>query len=300
MDKPLVSISCITYNHGLYIKECLDGFLKQKTDFPFEILINDDASSDDTVKIIKEYEAKYPDIIKPIYQLENQYSKGQRGISIKYNFQRAKGKYIAMCEGDDYWTEPLKLQKQVDFLENNKGYILSFHDAVESENNEIIYNNNRNDLCEEDLILNSHLHTSTILFRWNENIREKTKDISVVNGDTALYSVLGHFGKGKYIHNISPSVYRIHEGGVWSGKKIEYKLKSAIETYYWILQHSNIKYHKALREKILKKSVSLAVVQRASKKWRSLFKNFNNIIVLSIKTGKFRYFLYLLKKIIGI
>jgi glycosyltransferase involved in cell wall biosynthesis len=89
----------------------------QKTSFDVEILIHDDASLDNTVDIIKLYQQKYPDIIKPIYQTENQYSKGQRGISLKYNFPRAKGKYIAMCEGDDYWTDPLKLQKQVDFLE---------------------------------------------------------------------------------------------------------------------------------------------------------------------------------------
>ena len=108
MDKPLVSISCIAYNHESYIRQCLDGFLMQKTTFSFEILIHDDASTDNTTDIIREYERKYPDIIKPIYQKENQYSKGIP-ISATFNWPRAKGKYIAMCEGDDYWTDPLKI-----------------------------------------------------------------------------------------------------------------------------------------------------------------------------------------------
>ena len=115
----LVSICCITYNHEKYIRDAIEGFLMQKTDFPFEVLIHDDASTDGTADIIREYETKYPDIIKPIYQTENQYSKGIK-ISATYNYPRAKGKYIALCEGDDYWIDPYKLQKQVDFLEHMK------------------------------------------------------------------------------------------------------------------------------------------------------------------------------------
>lgn len=111
MKEPLVSICCITYNHAPYIRQCLEGFLIQKTTFPFEILIHDDASTDGTADIIREYEARYPHLIKPIYQVENQYSKGTK-ISSTYNYPRAKGKYIALCEGDDYWTDPLKLQNK--------------------------------------------------------------------------------------------------------------------------------------------------------------------------------------------
>lgn len=116
-----VSVCCITYNHAPYIRQCLDGFLMQKTDFKYEVLIHDDASTDGTEEIIREYEAKYPDIIKPLYEKENQWVLGRRG-SKTFNYPRAKGKYIALCEGDDYWIDPYKLQKQVDFLEQNKGY----------------------------------------------------------------------------------------------------------------------------------------------------------------------------------
>jgi len=124
MNNPLVSVSCITYNHEPYIRQCLDGFLMQQCDFEYEILIHDDASTDGTSEIIREYQEKYPEIIKPIIQTENQWSQGVRGIMAKFNFSRARGKYIALCEGDDYWTDPLKLQKQVDFLENNPEYSL--------------------------------------------------------------------------------------------------------------------------------------------------------------------------------
>lgn len=120
---PLVSIVTLAYNHGKYIRQCLDGFVMQKTDFPFEVIIHDDASTDDTAEIIREYELKYPEIIKPIYQKENQYSK-KVPIGATYLYPKAQGKYIAECEGDDWWTDPYKLQKQVDFLESHPDYLL--------------------------------------------------------------------------------------------------------------------------------------------------------------------------------
>jgi glycosyltransferase involved in cell wall biosynthesis len=119
-ERILVSISCVTYNHEAYIRDCIEGFLRQKTTFNFEILVHDDASTDGTADIIREYERKYPNLIKPIYQTENQLS---QGISPgRINSDRAAGKYIAYCEGDDYWIDPLKLQKQVDFLESHPEY----------------------------------------------------------------------------------------------------------------------------------------------------------------------------------
>lgn len=123
----LVSVICTAYNHESYIRQCLDGFVMQKTNFSFEVLVHDDASTDRTADIIREYEAKYPDIIKPIYQNENQYSKGI-AIYSKFIYPNVNGKYIAICEGDDYWIDPFKLQKQVDFLETNEEYGLVFTD----------------------------------------------------------------------------------------------------------------------------------------------------------------------------
>ena len=128
---PLVSISCITYNHEPYIVQALNGFLMQKTSFPFEVLVHDDASTDRTADIIREYEKKIPKLIKPIYQKENQYSKGFTSVTATWNVPRAQGKYIALCEGDDYWIDENKLQMQVDFLEKNPEYTMCFHNAIE-------------------------------------------------------------------------------------------------------------------------------------------------------------------------
>lgn len=125
----IVSISCLTYNHAQFIRQCLDGFLMQECDFAFEVLIHDDASTDGTIDIIKEYQQKHPQIIKPFFQSENQWSKGVRGMNQKFNYPRAKGKYIALCEGDDYWIDPLKLQKQVGFLENRPNFSMIFSNA---------------------------------------------------------------------------------------------------------------------------------------------------------------------------
>ena len=113
--KIMVSVVCNAYNHGPYIKDALDGFVKQKTNFGYEVLIHDDASTDNTAAVIREYEEKYPGLIKPIYQKENQYQKGVDIMAV-YHLPRLKGKFVALCEGDDYWTDPLKLQKQYDTM----------------------------------------------------------------------------------------------------------------------------------------------------------------------------------------
>lgn len=126
MKEPLVSICCMAYNHASYIRQCLDGFMMQKTNFLFEVLIHDDASTDGTQEIIREYADRYPELINPIYQIENQYSKGISPLR-QILFPMAKGKYIALCEGDDYWIDPLKLQKQVDFLESHNELTFCVH-----------------------------------------------------------------------------------------------------------------------------------------------------------------------------
>ena len=120
-EVPLVSVRCLTYNQKKYIKDALDGFVKQITDFSFEVIVHDDASTDGTAAIVKEYAEKYPDIIKPIFETENQYSKHDGSLRRIMN-EACKGKYIAYCEGDDYWTDPYKLQKQVSFLEKHPDY----------------------------------------------------------------------------------------------------------------------------------------------------------------------------------
>lgn len=232
----IVSISCITYNHAPYIRQCLDGFMMQQTDFAYEVLIHDDASTDGTTEIIKEYETKYPDIIKPIYEEENQWVKGRKGSAV-FNFPRAKGKYIALCEGDDYWTDPLKLQKQVDFLEDNHNYVMCSHnydyyyqntgclDKVKEDNDQIY--------SFEYLIKGGWLfHPLTVVFRRSAMSLTQLNAYSNMMDAVLFYHLLQR-GDGYYMGR-NMAVYRIHNGGVWSGIDrahrllTEYKARLAI------------------------------------------------------------------------
>ncbi len=129
-NTPLVTICCITYNHAAYIRECLNGFLMQETNFKFEVVIHDDASTDETQGIIKEYCEKYPNVFSPIFQHVNQYSRGIKSIIQTFCVPQFRGKYVAMCEGDDYWIDPYKLQKQVDIMENNPNCSLVISNGI--------------------------------------------------------------------------------------------------------------------------------------------------------------------------
>lgn len=214
--KPLVSISCITYNHRNFIVSALEGFLAQKTNFSFEVLIHDDASTDGTAEIIKSYAEKYPDIIKPYLQKNNQYSKGIRGMSLRFNFPRARGKYIALCEGDDYWTDSTKLQRQVDFLENNKDYSLVFHSVnVHFEDqslSDVTFPENKKNLNIERLLEENFIQTNSVMYRARKHYDDCETD--VLPGDWYLHLYHAQFGKIGFLDR-TMSVYRRHEGGVW-------------------------------------------------------------------------------------
>ena len=214
---PLVSIQCITYNHEEYIKDAIEGFLIQETNFPVEILIHDDASTDRTADIIREYELKYPHLFKPIYQKENQYSK-KKGVITRIQNERVKGKYIAKCEGDDYWTDPLKLQKQVDFMEENLEYVACgcYVDIERYGNLEKL-----NPPYEEesanylDFIHKGIFPTLTILFRKVDFTPYST--FKPIVGDIELFMYLSQFGDFKKLA-FNGAVYRYHGKGANSGK----------------------------------------------------------------------------------
>lgn len=174
-----VSICMLAYNHEKYIRKALDSILMQKVDFNYEILIHDDASLDKTADIIREYEGKYPNIIKPIYQVENQFSKGKM-ISREYQYPRVSGQYIAFCECDDYWIDEYKLQKQVDFLDKNpKIFSVAHRNMIVDKNNHFIsYSHegvelNRYFTKKDALKYRSGLfHPNTVMFR-SEVLKEK-------------------------------------------------------------------------------------------------------------------------------
>lgn len=170
MKTPLVSICSITYNHAPFIRQCLDGFLMQQCNFPIEIIINDDCSTDGTTEIIREYAEKYPDKIFPVYHEKNLYSQGVRGMFDKFVFPKARGKYIALCEGDDFWTSPHKLQRQVDFLESHCEYSMICTNArVLGSDGELNWHRYKTscDVPLRDIILNrgAWIYTASMVFR---------------------------------------------------------------------------------------------------------------------------------------
>lgn len=247
---PLVSIICNTYNHEDFIEDAINGFLMQVTTFPFEVLIHDDASTDHTADIIRTYEKKYPKIIKPIYQKENQYSKGIKP-SEAHGFSRASGAYIAVCEGDDYWTDPDKLLKQVSFLESSKDYVVTCHDSIVIDSKKNIIKNSKlpydkkRDFESTELIKGeSFLLTNTLVFR-NIIQEHPYERRMVLNRDTFLISLLGHYGKSKYMSDIKPSAYRLHAGGVWSPLPADAQKDAKINTSYWLYR-----YYKRINEDI--------------------------------------------------
>lgn len=215
----MVSVICNAYNHEPYISKCLDGLVMQITNFRYEILIHDDASRDRTAEIIREYEKRYPEIIKPIYQTENQYSKGGIG---KFQYPRAKGKYIAFCEGDDYWTDSYKLQKQFDALEAHPEVDMCAHAALiisEDGTSEVGEVCPRQEICiipAEDVIAGDggFVATNSLMYRngFENNDRNFRKVWSI---DYSLQIAGALRGGMLYLPEIM-SVYRYMSMGSWS------------------------------------------------------------------------------------
>lgn len=240
LSSPVVSICCITFNHEAYIKDTLNGFLIQETDFPFEILIHDDASIDGTANIIREYVKEYPSLIKPIYQSENQYSRSKK-INPEFNFSRAMGNYIALCEGDDYWVDSNKLRIQKQFLDQNPGYVICYTDAmaITEDGTDISeqYPAVRDDLAADELQKCPSIYTLTTMFR--NLIPTNPPELGIAKyGDLTMWSRLGEFGKGKFLDQIKPSIYRVHQAGLHSMQSRYRQLNMRLDTMmalhvYW-------------------------------------------------------------------
>jgi len=175
---PRLSVVCITYNAAQYIRAALDGFLMQKTDFPFEVLVHDDASTDGTAEIIREYAEKRPDVVRAVFQKENQWSKGV-AVAPKFLWPLIRGEYVAMCEGDDYWTDPLKLQKQVDWLDAHPDSSVCFHPVVvhfeDGSRKDSVYPSRKDcprGFTFEGLLAHNFIQTNSVVFRWKLKGRE--------------------------------------------------------------------------------------------------------------------------------
>lgn len=219
----LLAIRCLVYNHESYLRQCLDGFVKQKTNFRFVAIVHDDVSTDNSAAIIREYADKYPDIIKPIFEIENQYSKHDGSLQRIMNkaIDDIGAKYVAYCEGDDYWTDELKLQEQVDFLESHPDYSMCCHGA------DVLNETLRHVDCAcehmttreyfpEDAFPSWQIPTASIVYRKKEvdayPIHNKLKYVA---GDVVLILKCMHVGRvwGFADHM---SVYRMNQGGATS------------------------------------------------------------------------------------
>jgi glycosyltransferase involved in cell wall biosynthesis len=219
----MVSVCCMAYNHEEYISQTINSFLSQRANFNFEIVIHDDASSDETTNIIKKYYNEYSDIIKPIFQKENQYSKGKKIFPFLSSY--ASGKYIALCEGDDYWTVPNKLQKQVEYMQENPECSLCFHASCVKQN-EITSSyyraasENTTFSLKEMLYYNGTMfHTISMLFRTEHVTSLPSYYYDAPVGDLPLKIHLAMKGNLYYIDEVM-SVYRSQIDGSWSSKNM--------------------------------------------------------------------------------
>ncbi|MGF1586950.1 MAG: glycosyltransferase [Bacteroidales bacterium] len=232
---PLVSVRCLTYMHESYIRDTIEGFLLQKTNFRVEIVIHDDASIDSTPEIIKEYESQYPKLFNCIYQRENTNSKSNKKELRKPLRDALIGKYIALCEGDDYWIDPYKLQKQVDFMENHKECSLCFHRAeikYENSNGKRSYTQDFNGIkfFPPDRLFyegGSSAPTASLLFHRDLSLEvPEWRRISPV-GDMPLKMLLFLKGRIGFINEVM-AVRRLGNEGSWNDRVRNDKTKELV------------------------------------------------------------------------
>lgn len=246
-----LSVRLMTFNHAPFIQEAIESILMQKTNFFVEVVVGDDFSTDSTLDIIKKYKSTDNIHIKILDRKTGDlYWQKRKENGRLYNFynilDNCRGKYIALLDGDDYWTDPLKLQHQVDFLEEHKDYVVTYHNAkIVNQANEIIQESKLPDRLKKDKTKVELQHGSlalTLTMCFRNVLGEFPKEFySVQNGDTFLTSLLGNFGKGKYIDNITPAGYRNHSGGIWSNLKDVEKYKTQANTFYYLYKyHSRV------------------------------------------------------------
>lgn len=245
VPKPVVTIRTSTYQHAPFIRECIEGVLMQKTDFPFEYIIGEDFSTDGTREIVLEYAANYPDIIRVVTADYNVGAKanGQRCAN------RQRGKYLSPCEGDDSWKDPLKLKKQVEFLEKNNDYGLVHADvdliniknnSVTEKANKTLSNKNeptsKKELFYRLMDADYKIRTATVLYRRDLLEQVPPNDRMFLMGDTPKWLDLSQITKFKYIDEVF-AVYRVHEGGASNSsnplKKAAFRMSMAEMRLYY-------------------------------------------------------------------
>jgi glycosyltransferase involved in cell wall biosynthesis len=251
-NKIKLSVLIMTYNHAKFIAKAIDSALMQETSFNYEIIISEDCSTDGTREIVKEYKRKFPDRIRVLLSEKNLHSNAvvARGI------HDARGEYIALLDGDDYWLSPDKLQKQADFLDHHMDCSMCFHNAkaFNEENKEDEWNWTSPDQKEfstlEDLWRGNFIATCSTMFR--NNLFEKIPqwyDSFFPITDWPLYILIAEHGKIGYVNEVL-GAYRLHAGGLYSPYSVKQKLKKTLDFYRRINQYLNYKYNKVIKTAI--------------------------------------------------
>jgi glycosyltransferase involved in cell wall biosynthesis len=263
---PVVSVHMITYNHAPYIAQAIEGVLQQKTSFPFELVIGEDCSNDETREVVFEFQLKFPGLIRVITSDKN--------VGMIMNWCRTmkgcRGKYIALCEGDDYWTSPIKLQKQVDFLDSHSGCSACFHNVnVEyvnnPEKNHIFHNTKmKNIFTLLDIVSNHFIPTCSTIFRAGLFGEFPDWYSKIPMGDWPLHVLNAQHGDYGYIDEIL-ATYRVHDGGVWSSQNRVDILEKTIVAENLVNCYLNYKYKHIFRHKKSKWYEEIALIELKKK-----------------------------------
>ncbi len=325
MEKAKVTVVTTTYNHDNYIEKCINGIVSQKTNFKFELLISDDCSTDNTREIIKKYAKKYPDIVKPIFREKNLGAMDNFVITLN----EVHSEYVALCDGDDEWTDEKKLQMQVDFLDKHKDYSIVFHTTLikfEDKSRDDVRHpiNLKSKLNINNLIKENMIPANSVMYRWiykkkDSLINEFPKNI--VPGDYYLHLMHAKKGKIYYIDKVMSNYIR-QPNGMWYLTSQPDKFNEFYSIYgekylnfYNVIEKKlNLKKNEVYEQKrwILQKTLISYFAMGKYIKFKKLYKasnadsyNFNiEDFTLNSKKNKIKYYLLLnplkLIKIVGL
>lgn len=272
LPEPMVSVFVMVYNHEKYLHECLDGILMQQCNFPFNIVVGEDCSPDRSREILLEYNEKYPGKFKLLLHDKNIGAFANQNAVLS----TCTGKYIALCEGDDYWTDPLKLQKQVDFLEANPSHSLCFHSSyIKFETKDDIAlevpAENR-DYNADELLLTKVAHTASFVFRSQSLDPITLFNKAIFGGDLMLALLLADQGK-VYGMKDYKSVYRKHEGGVTSIPPMAMiaHQKKMVHQFVYMKKHIKSASPTAFERKIFDHAITVAALYTKEKSYAKAF-----------------------------
>lgn len=277
-----VSIMCMAYNHEKYIRRTLEGFVSQKTNFPFEVIVHDDASTDGTADIIREFEAKYPEMIRPIYQTQNQHTL-RTNVKAEFIVPRIRGEYVALCEGDDFWCDENKLQRQADALDTNPGCHMCVHSVVETfEDGTPNGKRFPAEEIEEGILpsrrfleIGEHysFHTSSYFFRKEHFVNQAVNPPEFCKicdvGDETYMLYFGQLGDVYYLRD-TMSCYRRGVSGSWSVRQQQKKTvqqmirhpQTMIDTLVSYDEYTERKYHDLCITRIARQMAIVCILKK--------------------------------------